>query len=197
MQIIQGFIIINDNIVYLKIHKCGSTAVRSALSGEVKHIDKFENIDKPVFSVVRNPYSRLVSCWANRVVGGGWENSFGGGRGELMGLKRNMSFESFVQVISKLEDEESDEHFVSMSYLIDYFIRRPLDLTLKIERLQKDWEMLKNYDDDKISVKSPKVKKKSNHNPWYSYYKKNPILIDLVYKRYESDFVNFNYERMD
>jgi hypothetical protein len=181
-----------DDWVYLKLHKCASTSIMSALKSRGRQVGLCERTElkKKFFSVTRNPYSRLVSCWADRVVGNGWENSFGGGRAKSFGLKHKMPFVDFARMVCDLSDRDSDCHFASVSFLVDYFLGRPLDFFLKVECLSVEWATLG------LGVEAPTVMKRSKHGPWASYYDSYPDLKGRVYDRYERDFVDFGYERL-
>ena len=73
------------------------------------------------FSVVRNPYTRIISCYKNKFtnIGNlmyqGFE--FDGYLGGV--LHRNMSFEEFVRIICQIPDHLCDRHFRSQFYGIN------------------------------------------------------------------------------
>ena len=100
-----------------------------------------------------------------------------------------MSFFDFASVVGNTPDEESDVHFMSMSFLIDHFVGAELGFFLKLEDLPVEWERLEQYG---IQGKIEKLKK-SNHKPWLSYYD-NTGLKGLIRRRYEKDFDTFGYK---
>ena len=178
-----------EDLVYLKLPKCGSTSV-IAVMGTPKPISGLTDFgSKKVFSVVRNPFSRLVSCWADRVNGNvlHFKNTFCRGEGKAMGIRRGMSFAEFVITICSMSDEDVDVHVASMDFLINYFIGRDLDFFLKLEHLSEDWQAAD------LPFRCPGIRKKSKHKPWIDYYKEYPSLEDLVFQRYERDFRKFDY----
>lgn len=64
------------------------------------------------FAIVRDPFSRLVSCW--------WQKLHGGGASKLetMGFSRRMTFDAFVDLVCRIPDAQADHHFRSQSATI-------------------------------------------------------------------------------
>lgn len=182
----RTFIIEIEGWVYLKMPKCASTSMLKTYGNSV-NIEGMNCFDKKVFSIVRNPYSRLVSCWADRCrTGNGLEHNYR----MFWGLRHNMSFFDFASMVCNLPDEMSDIHFASMTSLAKHFIGRELDHFIRLENLEMEWGTLG-------FVGMPlKHEKKSKHRKWMSYYEKNPVLCEIVYRRYKRDFESFGYERL-
>ncbi|MEJ7841878.1 MAG: sulfotransferase family protein [Rubrobacter sp.] len=67
------------------------------------------------FAFVRNPYDRLVSCWSDKIAGGGEGLS---DRDKELGLVRGLTFSWFVRVVSEIPDEEANPHYRSQHLAI-------------------------------------------------------------------------------
>lgn len=148
--------------------------------------ESVEVLTRVFFSVVRNPYSRLVSCWSDRLrTEGGFRATFKSrGFDREFGFSNKMTFFEFASLVCNIPDEMSDCHFASMVFVVDYFTGKRLDDFVRLEMAMFDWNKLGI--DYKLGFS-----KKSNHKQWKDYYMKNPDLIELVYRRYERDFVDF------
>jgi hypothetical protein len=172
------------------------------LNNRITCKDFFKNIyDKDVIkyflslTVVRNPYSRLLSVFYNRIKDTKCEiikqHLIEGISDELNNYLKyfdnypeNITFDIFIEIISKIPDELSNNHFVSQYK----FIPKDIDIIIK-------------YEDNFIE----KLKQINNEYNFNSYLKKtdykNRILPnkiskkskELIYKRYKKDFIIFNY----
>ncbi len=86
--------------------------------------------DYAAFAFVRNPFTRLVSCWQNKVVDGtGWQ---------LKDL-RDLTLPEFVTVLEGMDLRTADRHVRTQTGLL------PLDRLSflgRLERIAADWEQL-------------------------------------------------------
>lgn len=204
LKTINTFIYMNHDqkIIWIRIPKCASSSIHDAIisSTGINFYDKDikYTIDKAredyfSFCFVRNPFDRLVSCYSDRVQRM-YNNSFGSNSYDTnafvaMGLKPNISFEKFVDIVCEQDDNNSDHHWRSQwtfmtkngSYIHDFIGH--------IENIQKDWDLLCDIKGWK-KTQMPK-KKVSKHNPYKEFY--TPKLIKKIRKRYEKDLDLFGY----
>jgi chondroitin 4-sulfotransferase 11 len=94
------------------------------------------------FTVVRNPWDRLVSCYYNKVVQVREERHpwILGRFGDA--FHPDMNFAAFAMAVMKIPDDASDEHFASQWHLLNYRGKPPLDFIGRFENLSSDWERL-------------------------------------------------------
>ncbi len=92
------------------------------------------------FSFVRNPLTRLYSCYRDKVVNAQQRRD----RCTLSpyGVHFGMSFEDFIERVAELPDKYSDQHFRSQSALLLYKGELLVDYYGKLERFAEDWEVL-------------------------------------------------------
>jgi hypothetical protein len=150
------------------------------------------------FSFVRNPYDRLVSCFADKVRANpeykerGFENGVARPLNKLGGFKAGMTFSDFVHRIIELPDERTDRHLCSQSALLSDPAGRVVTPCVgKYERLQDDFSDIfcRKLGLPHLSIPHMLASKRG---PWESYY--DDELRRLVYLRYQADFHNFGYD---
>ncbi|MEO9966916.1 MAG: sulfotransferase family 2 domain-containing protein [Reichenbachiella sp.] len=83
------------------------------------------------FAFVRNPWSRLVSCWKNKVVE---SNYFKFSSNELAKMQQ---FENFVKYVATLDIERCDHHLRLQSKLIDL---NNVDFVGRFENFEQDFK---------------------------------------------------------
>ncbi|MBN1149484.1 MAG: sulfotransferase family 2 domain-containing protein [Anaerolineales bacterium] len=143
------------------------------------------------FSFVRNPYSRLVSCYVDKLYR--WrrlDDVFAAS--SFCHLPTRTSFPGFVRAIARIPDYWANPHFKSQ-YSILYRRGRPLtDWVGHLESIDRDWgELAARFD----LIRAVEFHK-SSHNlgpfdDYRSYY--TPELARLVRQRYRRDFEVFGY----
>lgn len=138
--------------------------------------DILKNFTK--FSIVRNPYDRLVSEYYFR------EKS----------VKLHKNFEDFAKNVLKLNRFTRnwlyDGHLETQSsYLINEENNfNSIDKIFKFEKLNECAAFLTGVTGDK---NMPHLRKTSNRKPYEEYYTQE--LKEIVYNFYKEDFINFNY----
>jgi len=143
-----------------------------------------------IFTFVRNPFKRIVSLYVNKfedrekIVETGffqYQRYMGGI------INQNISFGSFVKIISNIPDKFSERHFISQSFFIER-INKPLFIG-KLENLNKDF----GYVCNKVGIEKKLSKSNKSFNYDYrDYY--NIEILDMVYHRYKNDVIGFGYE---
>ena len=92
------------------------------------------------FSFVRNPLTRLYSCYRDKVVNAQQRRD----RCTLSPYRIHfgMSFEDFIERVAEIPDKYSDQHFRSQSALLLHRGELLVDYWGKLERFADDWEVL-------------------------------------------------------
>ena len=143
------------------------------------------------FTFVRNPFKRIVSLYVNKfedrekIVKSGYfqyKNYMGGI------IDQNITFNSFVKIVSNIPDKFSERHFISQSFYVDMSPKN-LDFIGKLENFHEDYGII---------CKTVGIENKiTNSNKSFNYdYKDyyNIETLDLVYRRYKNDVMGFGYE---
>lgn len=208
-------------IVYISVPKVACTAIKLALFGdahressehrEYMNIHRFaarycshtppKNIDAyKLIAFVRNPVSRLISCYNDKVKK--LEQHSGhyyfDTRYNKVLIRRlygdffspGMSFEAFINLVCKIPDYVADGHFKSQ-----YSILAPRGMLLtdtvgKFETMEKDWNAIATqFDIPTLQVRNPVSQKiheiRDNQI--------SPELKTKIHQRFNKDFSEFNY----
>jgi hypothetical protein len=167
--------------IYFRVPKVASTSLLITL----RKIDNIKLIDyKPdnsfKFTFVRNPFDRLASCYRHVIQKGAMNNIQ-----NHPDLHRDMSFEEFVDAISKIKVEDMDIHF-RPQYT---FIPEKPDFIGKFENLSEDYLTVCKM----IGIKAPGLlhENKTNKTIFKDYYTQK--IVDKVVKLYKKDFELFKY----
>ncbi|WP_188310299.1 sulfotransferase family protein [Arenimonas fontis] len=152
------------------------------------------------FAFVRNPYSRTLSCYLDRIL-----NPTAKPRAHLQRIlarkgrpTEDISFETFVRAICEQPSAEQNSHWRVQTDDI-LWGDMEFDFIGKFERLWEDmavvstriWgEVLPPMAASEVN-KSPKVTNAGSKLRQYY----TPELADLVYERFRSDFDTFGYDR--
>lgn len=184
------------NYIFFEVAKSGSRTVVKYLRkyGEVtfeKDRISLERLKKKLkktyeeyykFSIVRNPFSRLVSCYVNKVV-----------KYKDPNLKRWLStckdknFEFFVGFVSQHNINKCNRHIRSS----DSLVPQDVNYVGKLENFDRDFK----YIIEKIGIEYNKVitRNKSIYTqPWKKYY--TPQIKEKVEIIYKEDIKRFGYE---
>jgi len=173
------------NAVYFRVPKAASTSLLITF----RQIDNVEKLDTDYdksffkFAFVRNPFDRLASCFRHVIQQGSMQNIQGHPQ-----LNRNMPFEQFVDVVSKISVEKMDIHF-RPQYT---FIPEEPGFVGRFESLQEDYlEVSKG-----IGIKNPPQllhKNPTSKTIFKDYYSEK--IRKKVVKLYKKDFELFNYSK--
>ena len=148
------------------------------------------------FTFVRNPYSRLVSAWTNKLyfVEPGLENLYQAIKTSFPNCVngRYISFEGFVRYIDKFENLHTcNPHYRLQSALVMANAIR-YDMIAKVEDFRDGIKRLEEETGIRNLGKSgPSTANESYGEDWRNHY--TPELADIVFRLYKKDFVKFGY----
>ncbi len=204
----KNFLVVNDvkKVVYLQNAKVACTSLESSVR-ETRYKARHHGVFRPndhlnrglgryrdyfKFTFVRNPYSRLVSCYENKYhrdkelgyVDRLCYDSY------LMGyMKRDGGFEHFLKKVCALPDFIADKHFCSQYRMIyDRRGRCMLDFVGHFERLEEEYAPIQQKY-GLLPILRYNVTKKVN---WMDYYTRETAR--LVHDKFREDFQAFDYE---
>jgi hypothetical protein len=158
------------------------------------------------FSFVRNPYARLLSCWADKFQGKPLIPS-----NDLMsdylsrrysidprlpaGADRTLSFPNFVTYAAASAAGRYDPH-LQLQHDVISVPGIELDLVGKVESFANDFSrVLQHVGANELLCRQSLISlNESAHEDWRSYYTAD--LADRVYYAYERDFDHLRYPRM-
>ncbi len=201
----REFLVLPDKkIVYLNNAKVACSSIRSTFISEqvdddnsihtivldnvTNHLNEIEK-DYFKFTFVRDPFSRLVSCYESK-----YHTDADRGIADLADylfgyLKGEHGFEAFLRKIIDIPDILADRHFISQYYLIyDRRYHCLVDFIGKYEQLQQDFDPIKQ----KFALKPLPHLNQAVKKNWMDYY--NLDTAQLVKKRYAKDIALFDYE---
>jgi hypothetical protein len=157
------------------------------------------------FSFVRNPYARVVSCWADKfagkplVSGDSFIDAYLSVRQQIdprlpVGVDQTLSFPQFTVFTAANSKNRHDIHMQTQ----DDIISMPgieIDLIGKVENFDADFARILDYlnASQEIRRAASIALNESHHADWPTYY--TPELADRIYRAYEPDFDRFGYTR--
>ena len=107
-------ILLKNGYYYIPIQKNASTAIKAHRKDHVRHVGKFGLI------VIRDPFDRLISCWANR------KQDF---------LRHSVhNWDEFIYYVCTTPDETLNAHARSQSY-----IYREGDTLIPFDRVNEEF----------------------------------------------------------
>lgn len=207
----QVYVIDELAVAYVQIPKVASRSVRTAISrhlagdlqpeeSDASLVGRFENLYSShmdhkqiaqlaenyfVFAIVRNPYTRILSCYKNKVL-----QSREPGRKSVFqryGLDVNASLEEFVDFISKVPDRYADRHFRSQAWFLTWQGNLLPSYVAKLENIDQDWQEIHR----RSGIQAPpRMNVSENHKKIVL----SPDLKKIIYQRYTQDFVLFGYD---
>lgn len=198
----------NLNLIYYSVSKVANTSIKYCLSNKAGMVDDLQDpqdihtllkengvarISSPdnsnkffKFSVVRNPFSRVVSCYKNKVKDTemrqkDYDSYYFISKYPRL-IYKGMSFEKFVSRIFRIPEYFAEKHFESQYNFLYKDGKCLVDYIGKLENIDEDFEYVrKKFDLDSL----PKHNTTSNDN-WRDYYSLETA--EKVYKRYKKDF---------
>jgi len=182
---------------FIPIPKTGSTSIKSALGGcqTLDHEDNHASLkmfiqkyghsvwDSKVFTVVRNPYDRLVSSYFHlkrRTVRHPVHDP------DIIGNVES-AFERFV--LYQLEECMENGNDIMILMRQCNWIRFKDKVVSKIFKFENGFDLVGRY----LNVGSIPTLNQTSHNRWGSYYTHKTK--DIVYRIYEKDFDFLKYSK--
>jgi len=191
-----GYYVDHDRaFVYINNPKVASESIKFAMATKpdqpLKEISAaFETFVAPpenyfCFTVCRNPFHRLVSCYKHKIANDpkALRRPYG-----LVSLTTEESFDSFVRKVARIPDALADIHFMSQTKHLYHKNSPSIDALIRFENLSTDFAAV----GEKAGLLPLPHTHKTNSDNWIHYY--TPELVTLVYKRYYDDVHRLGYE---
>jgi len=145
--------------------------------------------------IYRNPWDRLLSCWAQKVVKRMGADEFRGF--DRFGITAETTFKRFVEIVAGVPDEQSNIHFASQTHLTQFaeFAASPGKLMLMcFETVSYDWQYLQSWLKAGLPSLSlpPMARWTVSAHPHYSEMYDTETR-KLAAQRYAADVQEFNY----
>lgn len=144
---------------------------------------------------VRHPFSRLVSCYQDRVLytphGEDFKKYYF--QRYPFPIPANCSFEQFVQVVAKITDPLAERHFKQQSHSLAKARREP-DFLGRFENLDEDWRWLADRFGFPLTLEKLNRTDRHSHriaSDWRDVY--TPALVARVARRYSQDLNQLGY----
>jgi len=167
------------NVTYLNIAKSGCTSIKAYIEEKEGYIVHGKSpFPAPWrFTVVRNPYQRITSCYVNKIIDGkGWLYRY------YPFVNKNMSFEQFVKAICRLPWWLQERHFRCQYNIVYKGFKCQVDRVYQLENL-------------KISPYLCDMTQHMNKSNTDYDQMLTPEIKEMIYKRYEKDFRYFGYKK--
>lgn len=211
----RGIVSFEKRFIFFYIPKVASTSIKKALAktlfekiitarvhtfwfDEVIDVQKGEYPDYFKFTIVRNPWDRIVSCYSDKILFEDVTNyKYKNGVFRRYARKyknlfyRGMPFEEFVRVISSIPDEKSDRHFRSQRcFITDENENILVDFIGRYEALSRDLAVLcgKTQLENIPLFHENKSKREKDYRSLYNEETKR-----LIEERYKDDIELFDY----
>jgi len=194
-----------NNYMFVHIPKTGGISLINKLKGQskvlghnarsssYKYLKDFDEKDRDnnvIFTIVRNPYDRLVSAFFYLNKGG--INKFDEMDRQKYIAKYKGNFKKFVMNSFKDKNIINQIHFKPQyKWVCDDNNKSLVDYILKFEDLQNDIYSLEN--NTQLKIGKLQHLNKTNHKHSLEYYDKE--IKDVIYKFYKKDFKIFKYKR--
>ena len=156
----------------------------------LKHNQTLNDLGFFRFAIVRNPYTRLLSCYLNKIRTVDTKNALFMRRAWL-DSNRAATFADFVHSISRQRADEMDTHWRIQHYNLFCDIVK-FDNIIKIENYQEEFlDTAKSIygANDAVNVRKGEFGAQDRRSEFYS-----PELISIVNQVYEVDFKRFSYD---
>jgi hypothetical protein len=188
------------HLLYVRIPKSGNSSVLAAVDGVRKCRMSAARISRmddrwTCFSFVRNPWSRLVSSYrqkvsvdatSRRIVDGVYQGFVDKG----MPIRANMPFEEFCEIVCEFPDKKIDKHLQSQAYRLIRKGKPIVSFIGKVEHMTADWKTV--MDKVGLSNEMPHLNRTSGQH--YSRYFTSDGLVNRIADRYADDIRYFEYD---
>jgi hypothetical protein len=141
-----------------------------------------------LFSFVRNPMTRLYSCYRDKVVNARQKHV----ESNLSpyGIRFGMSFDEFVGCVAEIPDSASDQHFRSQHTFLTHEGKVLVHFLGRFERFESDWQRLT----DEFGLECPPRKRRVSGPPveLETLHLTRPAA-EMAMERYRTDLELFGY----
>jgi hypothetical protein len=214
---INVWIVPERNIGYIAVPKVASSSIRNAIRSqaaahyfpgrEFSRSEMKERVDPKVhysttaatlsnrtrtpylFSFVRNPLTRLYSCYRDKVVNAAQSKEIC--TLAKYGISFGMTFNEFVEQVCTLPDNRSDQHFRSQHMLLANGRHIIVDFLGKFETIEADWARI----EPRIGFPLPSRSRRVSGPPIVqTQLPLDPAVVPKAIVRYEKDITLFGYE---
>lgn len=142
-----------------------------------RHLSKYKDYFK--FTIMRNPYDRLVSCYYDFIIDKRRARIF-----LEYAFYPNMSFKEFVEVACLLPDNKTDVHLKSQhTFITDKKGNLVIDLVARFEDLNIVYKRIMSVLGIENYPQLPHIKKSAKKKEFYT-----KELKEMVSQRYKKDF---------
>ena len=186
------------DIFYLRTAKTGSSSIshwcyqhQTHITNNMLPLDKGENAGLKekleekkyfIFTTVRNPFTRAISCW-QQSIRSNW-------------IPKDSPFEFFLdQDLSKITDTHNKTHVIPLTEYLDPYFNK-IKKFVKVEQLEKDLrEIEEMFGTEKRPIKAYNRGTYRTHRQFdfKSFYTKERI--ERVIDKYLEDFDTFQYSK--
>lgn len=180
----------------MSVHKRSNYDIPSIASYDAHQANKLIS-DYYTFSIVRNPYARIISAWSDKIRQE--EPNYIGVCKEIrkfnnLGSDDDIDFQSFVEWLTLTQDPVNCEpHWQLQTELISYR-SVPIDKLIYLESFSTDIDELQLSQSLKDIISKTKVNESlplDRH--WSNYYTAD--LADKIYDFFQDDFISFGYSK--
>lgn len=189
-------------LLYLRLPKCGNSSVVAALPNpELRRLrpGKLSGLsgDWTTFTFIRNPWSRLVSTYRQKVAAEATtsrliDGVFDGFREVGIPVYPGIPFAEFCEIICDFPDHATEKHLQSQSYVLMPKGKALVKNIGRVETFDDDWRRI--TESAGISAELPRLNVSSADQTRYREYYRDPGLVNLVGDRYANDVANFDYD---
>lgn len=193
----------SQGVGFIHVAKAAGSSICDSLYGgfmghfsarELNHASWPGGLNVPMFSVVRNPWDRLLSAYSYTVQGGGSGGNITANvfRPERYAIPEFENFERFVnEWLPNQSLDQLDPVFKTQShFLCDSTGEIMPDFVGKLENLHETTEWLTSQLDRDITISKGNESKRSGH--YRDHY--NQKMADIVAEKYGDDIAKFDYQ---
>lgn len=197
-------------VAYLNNAKVACSSIIASLAG-INHMMDYQKLHRDIepkllcqkeeldgyykFTFVRNPFSRLVSCYKNKyhtdkeVLGSDSRELYFGKSRYLMGyFQEDCGFQEFVKKVCDVPVEWQDRHFRSQYDLLYGNGQLKVDFWGKFENILESFEAIRS----RFKLPNLNHYNNSRNSHWEDFYDAESA--KLVFEKYRQDFKVFGYE---
>lgn len=133
-----------------------------------------------VFTIVRNPFTRAISCWYQAK--------------RMQWIEKGLSFEDYLKIpFHRILHPHYMTHSIPLADYLKEYVNQ-FDKIVKLENFQEDMdEICDALKLDKSTVRHDRIGKYDKEESYKIY--NNPKIVDAVREVFKVDFETFNYSK--